>query len=153
MRQIVILEIPPSADQNSRAVNYVLRVPVPAGQELHYAQPDAAPFPGETADELADLQAGRVTELRGAHLFNPDLSLREMADTMQAEWQAFADRVAADPRWAWLGTYWDGTHWYAGSDGHQIDSDPVPPVQFFRPEPQERAATVFDYGDANAHSA
>jgi hypothetical protein len=122
-KRVIILDISPSTDGQSIPVNWVLWADVPTPLMPFYANAAAtSAYSGATADELAALQSGAVTELRGVTVFPPDATKADMAADGELVWQAFQDRVNNDPRFVYFGTFWDGTSWI-GPDGSVIVAD------------------------------
>lgn len=124
-KRVIILDVGPTTGGDKIAVNWVLWADVPAPVQPFYAREfSGSAYQGISADELAALASGAVAEHRGVTDFPIDATKADMALDGEAEWQAFQDRVNADPRYSYFGSYWDGTAWI-GPDGIPIVTDPL----------------------------
>ena len=124
-KRVIILDVGPTTDGLKVAVNWVLwaDVPVPL-RPFKAAEFSGTRYTGVTSDELAALKSGAVAEHSGVTEFPLEATKADMAADGEREWHAFQDRVNADPRYSYFGSYWNGTTWI-GTDGQPIVTDPL----------------------------
>lgn len=109
MRQIIILNQVGTSDQN---YNYLFRLSVPESQQSFYANQNATSFyNGATADEIAAIQAGQITEVTG-NINNPmGTQTAEIKAKLQKQFQGLQDDLNIKNKYSLYGTSFDGKQW------------------------------------------